>query len=123
VRPDAESLRALRDLMGEDFGSVVRLYLKNTDSLMARLGTSPAIESEAGEFVREVHAFKSSCRYMGARDMANLAEMLESTARAFQSGGASLQDVQDLLESLRAGWSGLRGAYEDELKENSAGGA
>jgi signal transduction histidine kinase/CheY-like chemotaxis protein/HPt (histidine-containing phosphotransfer) domain-containing protein len=110
-----ERLDEVRELMGDQYPSVVRTFLDNTDRLLARLG----VELAPGEFdfVREVHSLKSSSRYMGAPAVGDSAERLEYAARAFGEGKGELKDVQELLDALKKNWQAARGFYEHESRK------
>jgi HPt (histidine-containing phosphotransfer) domain-containing protein len=120
MEPDKNIHDELRDLMGPEFGSLVRMFVRNTDSLLERLAANPRAEQSPQDFAREVHALKSSCRYMGAEHLGDAAEKLEMSVRARLAERGEAAEIERCLETLRQSWHAARPAFETMQKSAGA---
>ena len=102
---DSARLQEIRELMGEAYGTLVRTYVTNADTVLDRLDSAAAPDEE---LLRIVHSLKSSSRYMGAMQVGTAAENLEQALRAGQ------KELHPLIAEFRARWLAARGFYASE---------
>ena len=108
---DRATLTELSHLMGEGFGQLIAIYLKDTPAQLAAI--SAALDSGAREAVAQAaHSLKSSSQTLGAPLMAHMAEALVAWARSEGAAG----EARYILAAMQAGF----GVVEARLREFAA---
>jgi HPt (histidine-containing phosphotransfer) domain-containing protein len=92
---DDEVIAELREIMDDQFASLIRLFLNDLPLQINRLQTAAA-QSDTEEIFQAAHKFKSSCGSIGAPRLAELARRLEQAAR---QGG--LDAAVELLQHIQ----------------------
>src|SRR5262245_13408817 len=78
---DADTVVQLRDLMGDEFGALVRAFLNDSAARMKDVESAFAA-SDNERLRRATHALKGMCLNMGARTLAHALASLEAAARS-----------------------------------------
>ncbi len=78
---DADIIRDLLDVMGEEFTDLVRVYLEDTPKALAALDHAAANADSEG-LIAPSHSLKSTSANLGAMGLSDLAKRLEHGARA-----------------------------------------
>ncbi len=81
---DKSVLREMLDIMGGDFGVLVRVYLEETPRRIAEL-ESAAHAGDSDSMIANAHTLKSSSANLGALELAALARGMEEDLRASPS--------------------------------------
>ena len=104
----SDTLKTLREVLGEGFPELVDRFLEDAEERLARMAR--ALDAgEAGTVGSEAHLLKSSCRNLGALNMAALCECLEMQA---EQGGPD--GMPRVFDSLQAAFVRVRKALERE---------
>jgi HPt (histidine-containing phosphotransfer) domain-containing protein len=74
-------LRELREVMGDDYLSLLWTYLRNAPQLLAQ-ARAAVTQSDVGSMVIPMHSLKSSSANVGAMHLSDLAREAERHARA-----------------------------------------
>ncbi|MGA9334496.1 MAG: ATP-binding protein [Rudaea sp.] len=108
---DADIIRDLLDVMGEEFTDLVRVYLEDTPKALAALDQAAANADSEG-LIAPSHSLKSTSANLGAMGLSELAKRLEHGARAGTLGNEgpilvaeinrSFQNVSTELNALLA---------------------
>ena len=77
---DREILDELRDIMGAEFGSLVRAFLDDAPAVIRRIQTHAA-EGNSPALAGLAHTLKSTSANLGARVLSGLARSMEQDAR------------------------------------------
>jgi CheY-like chemotaxis protein len=106
-----QSLQDLREMLQDNFGLLLQTCLKEFPAQLTALQQALA-QGDAGAFRRTAHGLKSSSTYLGAVELADLAQALEALGQTGNLEAATLligqaeaayQRVRPLLEALRTG--------------------
>lgn len=105
---DMEVIEELRDIMEEDFPSLLESFLSESEKQFAQ--ASQAWQSDDYDTLRRsVHSLKGSCGNVGAQQLQATCDELEGLARYHQPEripellsqvGAQLTDVTGVIKSL-----------------------
>lgn len=107
---DRQVLDELRDVMGDEYQSLVQTYLKNTPTLLLEI--NQALEEEdLSALVLPAHSLKSSSANLGAMQMSALARGLEMAARE-----DDMQTVAELRPKLAPLFEQTRESLQAELQ-------
>ncbi len=99
---DSTALMQLRDMMEDDFLSVLEAYLADTPARLADI--SDGIAGQDSALVgRAAHSLKSTSQTVGAVMLARTAERLEDHVRA----GGSLAEAESLLTAAQLAWQAV----------------
>lgn len=91
---DKSTLNDLRDIMGNDFESLIHAYIRDADNRLEHL--EQAFQSQDAEKLRRsAHMFKGSCLNVGAKKLGKTCKDIEDLAR---EGG--VQDTESMISSL-----------------------
>jgi CheY-like chemotaxis protein/HPt (histidine-containing phosphotransfer) domain-containing protein len=84
----SEVIEDLRDIMGPEFLSLVRVFLEDAPRAILRLQDAAA-ENDLPALVAAAHSLKSTSANLGAMDLSELARQLEHGGRRNELGDAS----------------------------------
>lgn len=102
---DMQQVTELRDVLEDEFGEVIESYLRDAERKVASVWA--AADARDTEQLREVaHSLKGSCRNVGARQLADACQRLESLAYDEQ-----MDEVPAALLQLRAALLATRDAF------------
>lgn len=90
---DKNVLREMLDVMGGDFGLLVRVYLEETPSRLGELENA-AHRGDSGSMIAIAHTLKSSSANLGALGLADLARRIEEDLRTSPDMPVADQVVQ-----------------------------
>jgi len=107
---DRQVLDELRDVMGDEYQSLVQTYLKNTPTLLLEINQALE-EEELSALVLPAHSLKSSSANLGAMQMSALARGLEKAARE-----DDMQTVAELRPELAPLFEQTRESLQAELQ-------
>ena len=114
---DFSVLEEFCDLLGEDgkqeANELVQLYLDDTPSqfeLMEKSLASQDMES----FIRAAHSFKSSSGSVGANELSQLAQQMESIGPS-----GSVSELTHLLTSTKTQFNQIQGQLAEWMKKSS----
>ena len=107
---DRQVLDELRDVMGDEYQSLVQTYLKNTPTLLLEINQALE-EEELSALVLPAHSLKSSSANLGAMQMSALARGLEKAARE-----DDMQTVAELRPKLAPLFEQTRESLQAELQ-------
>ncbi len=93
---DSEVVEDLREVMGSEFLSLIRVFLEDTPRTLERLQAAAAAE-DISTLIASAHSLKSTSANLGALDMSELARQIEHGGRA-----GTLQQPQILVARLVA---------------------
>lgn len=93
---DSEVVEDLREVMGSEFLSLIRVFLEDTPRTLERLQAA-ANADDVSTLIASAHSLKSTSANLGALDMSELARQIEHGGRA-----GSLQQPQILVARLVA---------------------
>ena len=112
---DKSALAGFAEMLGEAgrdrIITLVDMFLDDAVQRLQSLGEALA-SNNADAMAQEAHALKSSCRYLGAKRMAEICEGLEREGRA-----GSLREAEALLQGLKEEFVLVKIALEIEKKE------
>ena len=91
---DAEVLREIRELMGDDFELLLEAYQSDADASMAAIQSAVAA-ADAPTLRHYTHSLKGSCSNIGAVSLANLCARLEQRAKA-----DDLTEIESLIDCV-----------------------
>ena len=115
---DAATLDRLRDLGGDDpsfFIEVIQQFIHDGPGHVAAIQQAVA-EANAEALMKAAHAFKGSCRNMGALPLAELCFTLEQKGRAGET-----ENVKGVLTALDNEYERVQAALKAELATLPAG--
>jgi HPt (histidine-containing phosphotransfer) domain-containing protein len=107
---DAGILNGLRQVAKDKFGTIVRMFLANTEKLLGELDSAVAANDAKGA-QRAAHSLKSSSGQLGAVRLQALMARIE----AQMAEGGAAADVALLLEQAREEFARARKALEAAL--------
>jgi HPt (histidine-containing phosphotransfer) domain-containing protein len=96
---DAEVVRDLLEVMGDEFTDLVRVYLEDTPKSIALLEKAAATADNQG-LIAPAHSLKSTSANLGALSLAELAKRLEHGARAGDLGNEAPTLVTELSRTF-----------------------
>ena len=105
---DESVIRELVDVMGNEFGDLVRIYLEDAPRLIGSL-RGAALRGDIDTFGVTAHSLKSSSANLGARPLAELARNAEQATREGREIdlGASAQTIDDAFARTREAFRAL----------------
>ena len=96
---DADVVRDLLEVMGDEFTDLVRVYLEDTPKSIALLEKAAATADNQG-LIAPAHSLKSTSANLGALSLAELAKRLEHGARAGDLGSEAPTLVTELSRTF-----------------------
>ncbi|EZQ19237.1 histidine kinase [Halopseudomonas bauzanensis] len=93
--PDVQTM--LRDLMQDDYRSLLRTFLQDTDRRLCQLHDSLARKNWEA-FRQAAHSFKGSCGNMGALALSKACQQAEEAAHNADAAAAAY--ICDLIDHL-----------------------
>ncbi len=106
---DMEIVNDLLEVMGAEFGDLIRIYLEDTPKNVALL-VEAAKQGSVPAMIAPAHSLKSTSANLGALKLSELAKSIEHGAR---SGG--LANGADLVRQLESAYRGAAKALNDLL--------
>jgi len=105
---DETVVRDLLDVMGDEFGSLVHVFLEDAPRLIGTL-RGAALRGDVDTFGATAHSLKSSSANLGARTLADLARHAEHEARGRKDFDldASAAAIEREFERVREGFGAL----------------
>ena len=105
---DEAVVRDLLDVMGDDFGGLVQVFLEDAPRLIGSL-RSAALRGDIDTFGATAHSLKSSSANLGARRLAELARDAEQATREGREIdlGANAQAIEEAFEHAREAYRAL----------------
>lgn len=99
-----EVIPELRDIMGEEFAELLRVFLNDLPVQFERMRTAVA-QSDADDLYQVAHRLKSSCGSIGAPRLAELVRRLEQAGRqhSLNSAVELLRQVETVAGETAAG--------------------
>lgn len=91
---DEEALAELQDVMEDEFGTLIRTYLKDSKERIASLKSAMS-DGDADAFAKTAHSFKGSCINIGAPRLGELCLQVEKAGLEER-----LSDAQSLLSAI-----------------------
>ena len=102
---DLQQVEELRDVLEDEFSAVIEAYLKDAERKVESVVA--AADTQDAEALRHAaHSLKGSCRNVGARQLAESCQVIESLAYEEQ-----LDDVPMALLALRSTFQATRSAF------------
>ena len=102
---DLQQVEELRDVLEDEFSAVIEAYLKDAERKVECV--LAAADTQDAEALRHAaHSLKGSCRNVGARQLAESCQVIESLAYEDQ-----LDDVPLALLALRSTFLATRSAF------------
>lgn len=100
---DDEVIAELREIMDDQFASLIHLFLNDLPIQLNRLQTAVA-QGDAAEIFQTAHKLKSSCGSIGAARLAELIRCLEQAGRQqiLDDAGELLQHIQTVADETVA---------------------
>ena len=111
---DEKVLLELREIMDDDYLSLLQTYLRNAPQLVEEIRTAIR-QADVEAMVLPIHSLKSSSANVGAMQLSELAREAERLARAGQ-----LRDAEALFRSMDSAFSTAEAALRDHLKNYNA---
>jgi HPt (histidine-containing phosphotransfer) domain-containing protein len=103
-------LSELREVMEDDYASLLRTYLHNAPQLIAEARAAIA-RGDAAALVLPVHSLKSSSANVGALLLSHKAREVESFAR-----GGDLAAASKAFDAIEAAYDQAAGALEAQVR-------
>ena len=111
---DPNVLRELREIMDDDYLSLLRTYLQNAPQLVAQARAAIARQDVAA-MVLPVHSLKSSSANVGAMHLSDLAREAEQAARA-----DNLVEAEIAFRAVDLAFSSAEAALKEHVAQHSA---
>jgi len=93
---DTEALEELRDVMEDEFNSLIETFITDADKKLVAL--KEAIDAnDASEVGKVSHSFKGSCSNIGAPQLSDLCRQSEDKGR-----GMDISGIQSLFDQIQA---------------------
>ena len=102
---DAQQVNELRDVLEDEFAAVIEAYLRDAERKVISV-VAAARACDAGQLREVAHSLKGSCRNVGARQLAESCQQIESLAYEDQ-----LDEVPGALIVLQASLVATRLAF------------
>jgi HPt (histidine-containing phosphotransfer) domain-containing protein len=96
---DADVVRDLLEVMGDEFTDLVRMYLEDTPKSIALLEKAASSADNPG-LIAPAHSLKSTSANLGALGLSELAKRLEHGARAGELGNEASILVAELARTF-----------------------
>ncbi len=103
---NADIVEEARAVIGQEYGNILRLFVKNTDYLLATIERSIRQARDPEVLVMYAHSLGSSSGYMGATRLCELARALEKAAHAASLTHGDITKLWPLYEELQFIWQG-----------------
>lgn len=97
---DAGVLEALKGVMEDDYGDLIRAYLQDSTSKIQRLRDA-VTNADASVITAITHSLRGTSSNMGALTLAQLSHALEGLSKAQQWDAASIQVTRVEAEFVR----------------------
>lgn len=94
------TVEELRLAIDEKFSFVVQLYLKDTRTRLETIAESITCEGKADIITRMAHSIRSASAQLGADQLADLANTMETTTRT-QGNAAAPEELLALLKQMQ----------------------
>jgi len=107
---NAAAFAAAQEMLGNKLPTILNYYLEDAASYIDRIAESIARHDPMGA-VAPAHTLKSSSRQLGAMALADLAEQVETAARA-PNNIAEMQYLADLLPTMREALQHVRPFFQ-----------
>jgi HPt (histidine-containing phosphotransfer) domain-containing protein len=104
ARLDQGAIGELRELMGEDFDSLLDAFQADSQVQIDAIAEAVS-QTDADRVRRQAHGLKGACINLGANDLAELCGRLEDLGRTGDCASA-----RAVLAALREEFAGLRAA-------------
>jgi len=92
-----ETLEQLKELLGADFGELVSAFDIDNRQHLSNLRQA-IVESDSDTVAREAHSIKGASSNLGALELAEKCQLLESAGKANDLSGA--EELLDQIEQL-----------------------
>jgi HPt (histidine-containing phosphotransfer) domain-containing protein len=104
ARLDPHAIDELRELMGEDFDSLIDTFQADSQVQIDAI-TEAVSQTDADRVRRQAHGLKGACINLGANDLAQLCGRIEDLGRSGDCAAAQM-----LIAALHEEFAGLRAA-------------
>ena len=91
---DHDTVNELKELMEDEFGSLIQIFLDDMPLKIAEIDTA-VDQNDPGTLYRSAHSLKSGSGNIGALQLSELARRLETLGRA-----STMTEVPTLLQQL-----------------------
>ncbi len=104
---DLQQVQELREVLEDEFSAVIEAYLRDAERKVESV-VAAAGEQDAEALRMAAHSLKGSCRTVGARQLAESCQVIESLAYEEQLDGVSgaLLALQHTLVATRSAFLG-----------------
>lgn len=109
TRLDLDMLSALRDIMEDEFSTLIDTFLDDCEERLLRL----TVAVDAVQILETAHSFKGSSSNMGAIRLAELCHELELRAQAQKLSG-----IEPLVAQIASEFALIRPLYEEERQRS-----
>ncbi|VVQ07550.1 hypothetical protein PS918_04862 [Pseudomonas fluorescens] len=109
IHVDPDALSALREVMEEEFSTLVDTFLLDCEERLQQLTGA----DDATQILETAHSFKGSCSNMGAIRLAALCHDLEQRAKTHNLGG-----LEALVADIAREFALVRPLYEQERERS-----
>ncbi|HWS39837.1 MAG TPA: Hpt domain-containing protein, partial [Arenimonas sp.] len=108
---DLDIVKDLQEFMGEDYQSLIRIYLEDSPKLLQQIQSALVIQDTAA-LVNPAHTLKSSSANLGAVSLSKIAAQFEKSAR---EGNMDIpnQEAKNLLDEFKRAREALMALLED----------
>ncbi|MGE8063996.1 Hpt domain-containing protein [Pseudomonas sp. NPDC089569] len=109
IHLDPDALNALREVMEDEFSTLIDTFLADSVERLQRL----TVSTDAAQVLEAAHSFKGSSSNMGAIRLAGLCHELEQRAK-----GQNLSDLEALVAEIAREFAFIRPLYEQERQRS-----
>jgi HPt (histidine-containing phosphotransfer) domain-containing protein len=104
---DLQQVQELREVLEDEFSSVIEAYLRDAERKVERV-VAAADEQDAEALRMAAHSLKGSCRNVGARQLAETCQVIESLAyeERLDNVPVALLALQHTLVATRSAFLG-----------------
>ena len=104
---DLQQVQELREVLEDEFSSVIEAYLRDAERKVERV-VAAADEHDAEALRMAAHGLKGSCRNVGARQLAETCQVIESLAyeERLDNVPGALLNLQHTLVATRSAFLG-----------------
>lgn len=104
---DLQQVQELREVLEDEFSSVIEAYLRDAERKVERV-VAAADEQDAEALRMAAHSLKGSCRNVGARQLAESCQVIESLAyeERLENVPGALLTLQHTLVATRSAFLG-----------------
>ncbi|HWS39702.1 MAG TPA: ATP-binding protein, partial [Arenimonas sp.] len=107
---DLDIVKDLQEFMGEDYQSLIRIYLEDSPKLLQQIQSALVIQDSAA-LVNPAHTLKSSSANLGAVSLSKIAAQFEKSAREGKMDIPN-QEAKNLLEEFNKAREALTALME-----------